>query len=149
MGKSNFSSRARALRDIMFHEKVEANNINSARNHTFRAVDWTWRCEADWRQGSETNDGRLKEVILVASAARADGTLDGLQDGNNPTLPTYLWLGELPGTPIAGQTRKVKGPDGKIDEVQVFEQRPPMLGNLAQETFVRVILPVAPASKGK
>ena len=100
--------------------------------------------DPNWRHDAEANEGRLKEVILVANLARATGLLDELQSDNNSKLPTYLWLGELPGTPIAGMTKKMKCADGKADEVQVFEQRPATLGNLVQETFVRVILPVAP-----
>jgi hypothetical protein len=129
-----------ALRDIMFHEKVKP--MDDVRNHNFRALDFTWRCDKNWWPSSESSDAPLGEAILVAKAGRASGPLEELQAGNDPRLPTHLWLGTLPGTVVG--TKKGDRPGDKGEEIPVFAPRPQIPGNLVQETFIRVILPVAP-----
>jgi hypothetical protein len=130
------------LRDIMFHEILDSKL--QVRNHAYRTLDWSWRCEKNWWSSGETEEGRLKEVILVGRVAQVKGLLDRLQSDNDSRLATHLWLGALPGTPVTGKTRKVTGPDGKTEEVPVFEPRPSMQGSLVQETYIRVIIPVKP-----
>ncbi|HLN32351.1 MAG TPA: hypothetical protein VK395_31770 [Gemmataceae bacterium] len=60
------------------------------------------------------------EVILVGRVARHDGPAEVVTTG--PESPTRLWLGNLP------------APD---------QSRPQMVGTMTQETYVRIILPIA------
>jgi len=60
------------------------------------------------------------EVILVGRVARHDGDADVVT--TDPASPTRLWLGNLP------------APD---------QSRPQMDGKMTQDTYVRIILPIA------
>jgi hypothetical protein len=62
------------------------------------------------------------EAFLVGRIARTEGLAEELAQA--PATPTRLWLGDVPG---AGQTR------------------PPLTGNLTQDTYVRIMLPVRTA----
>lgn len=63
--------------------------------------------------------GHKDEVIVLGRVARADGQAE--QVSASAASPSRLWLGALP---AAGQAR------------------PPLLGTLAQETYVRIFIPV-------
>lgn len=63
---------------------------------------------------------RLKnEVMLIGKVARKQGTTESITAGADS--PSRLWLGKLP---LPGETR------------------PTLLGNLSQDTYVRIFLPV-------
>ena len=63
-------------------------------------------------------------AILVGRLARADGPAEGVNSA--PAMPSRLWLGQLPGSGAA---------------------RPALAGTLAQDSYVRVFIPVrAPAT---
>jgi hypothetical protein len=125
-----------AIRSLLFHERVDPQSV--ARNHSYRALDFSWRLK------EEAGEGRVKELYLVAKMDRAAGPLESLLEANDPRLPTQLWLGEIPGTVVPVQTKTVKLANGKIETVPVYAARPAMVGDLIQETYIRVILPVAP-----
>ncbi|HYV39682.1 MAG TPA: hypothetical protein VE988_28595 [Gemmataceae bacterium] len=124
------------LRAMMFFEKLDTNF--SYRNQSHRPLDWSWRLD------EQTENGRVADIILVARVGRAQAALEQLQADNDVKLPTHLWLDKLPGTPVPGKTKTITRPDGKTETVPVFESRPAIQGNLIQETYLRVILPVAP-----
>jgi hypothetical protein len=113
------------MRNLMFHEHLHANQ--GERNHAHRNLDMTWRITAD------TIDGRVKNAILVARLKRVKGPLEQLHAEYNAALATHLWLRELPGTVRPGEAKALP--------------RPEMDGTLVQDTYIRVLLPVAPVKK--
>jgi hypothetical protein len=124
------------IRNLMFHERLDPSM--RSRNHSHRALDFSWRL------GDQASEGRVRDLILVATVGRAVGGLEPLHAANDTRLPTHLWLGEIPGTPIAGEMKAVKRADGKMENVPVYRSRPSMQGKLVQETLLRAVLPVAP-----
>jgi len=103
------------IRQAMFFYKVFQGQ--NSRNHSLRFLDFTWRLPLGEVGQNET---RLREAILYAHVPFQRGQADALSKGPSP-LPTNLWLGELP---EAGKTQ------------------PPLSGTLAQDTYIRVILPI-------
>jgi hypothetical protein len=102
------------IRQAMFLWKSRPND--PPRNHDMRQFDFSWRLQKDQGQ-AET---RLREAILYAHVPFQRGQAETLTTGPSP-MPTNLWLGELPTS-------------GK--------PRPELAGILAQDTFVRVLMPV-------
>lgn len=108
------------MRQIQFHERVD--HANTTRNHALRVLDLSWRLDQP-EANRNVRDVRIREAILVARVKFAAGAAEALTaDVNNP-LPTNLWLHDLPGA-------------NKV--------RPRLDGIMAQDTFVRMILPVKP-----
>ncbi len=114
------SSPATTVKQLMFHERLDT--MSSTPNHSFRTLDLSWR----FKNQDELllkRDRRVREAILFARVKTQSGQAEKLtSDAGNP-LPTNLWLGELP---EAGKTR------------------PTLSGQMNQETYIRVILPVRP-----
>jgi hypothetical protein len=106
MNASNEST-ATVLKRLMFFEAPEA--YKNHRITSLRNLDQYWRLN------------HKDEVILFGRIARVEGVAEDI--ANNPTSPTRLWLGALPGSTLS---------------------RPPLSGNLSQETYVRVIIPIRP-----
>ena len=79
--------------------------------------------EAIRKEYKQARDAQIREAILVARVKFAAGPAETLTADVNHPLPTNLWLGELPGEK---------------------KTRPTLAGMLAQDTFVRVLLPVRP-----
>ena len=107
------------VKQLLFHEKYDTQN--NVRNHLLRPLDLGWRIDKDWL---DQNDRRTRVAILFARVRSISG--DAKSVTRNETLPTKLWLGELPD-------------DGK--------EFPDPFGFLNQETFIRVLLPVRPADE--
>src|SRR5262249_48188885 len=93
----------------------EALRDNATRNSTVRHLDQSWRLV---RAGQSA---QRDEVILVGRPV-ASGDTGAEAAAVDPANPSRLWLGALP-------DKKNK-------------QRPPLSGTLAQETYVRVFIPV-------
>ena len=107
------------VRTIMFSERL--NPANNVPNHSLRTLDMSWRLRV--KELFQQRDNQIREAILVARVKFALGPAETLTASVNSPLPTNLWMGELPG-------------DKKT--------RPALAGTLAQDTFVRVVLPVRP-----
>jgi hypothetical protein len=107
------------VRTILFSERL--NPANNVPNHSLRTLDLSWRSRQ--KDVLQQRDNVIREAILVARVKFALGPTELLTASVNNPLPTNLWMGELPG-------------DKKT--------RPPLAGTLAQDTFVRVLLPVRP-----
>jgi hypothetical protein len=110
------------VKSILFHERVDTQNV--IRNHLLRPLDQGWRIQEERRDLSR--DRRTREAILFARVRFASGPAETLTQDSQVPLPTKLWLGRIP---EAGQTR------------------PPLDGQLNQDTYIRVILPVRPAKE--
>jgi hypothetical protein len=106
---------ASGLYQVLLFGDKDANGVNHPRNTTLRLLDQSWRLQ----------EGHSAEVILVGKADNpfkdAGTTPPAEQVTQDGVSPTRLWLGGLPGP---GKTR------------------PALAGKLAQETYVRVFLPV-------
>ncbi|MCI0683832.1 MAG: hypothetical protein L0Y71_17135 [Gemmataceae bacterium] len=107
------------LRQIQFNERVD--HANTSRNHAFRALDLSWRIKDD--PLGLVRDRSIREAILVGRVKFVTGQAENLTADVNQPLPTNLWLHDLP------------GPN---------RVRPRLDGLMAQDTFVRIILPVKP-----
>jgi hypothetical protein len=117
-GKNWNFNLAPKMKQFLFLEQADTQNL--VRNHLFRPLDCCWRLTEDGR------DGGLREAILFARVRPLSGQAEPMtRDAANP-LPTKLWLGDLP-----DPTRS----------------RPDIAGQMNQDTFVRVILPVRPADQ--
>jgi len=107
------------VRKFQFSERLDPANNTS--NHSLRTLDLSWRSRT--KDLLQQRDDHIREAILVARVKFALGPAEMLTASVNNPLPTNLWMGELPG-------------DKKT--------RPSLAGTLAQDTFVRVLLPVRP-----
>jgi hypothetical protein len=107
------------IRKALFNERVSA-NVNEIRNHGLRPLDLSWRLK---EEPIGQRDQRLREAILVARVKFEVGNAETMTTSADSPLPTNLWLGALPS-------------DGGT--------RPELAGILAQDTFVRIIIPVKP-----
>ena len=105
------------IRQAMFFQKNDQGN--NARNHSMRHLDFSWRLQTEARQG----ETRLREAILYGHVAFQRGPAESVTTGAAP-LPANLWLGDIP---EPGKTR------------------PTLAGTMAQDTYIRVLLPVRPA----
>lgn len=102
------------VRHAMFFQKNDPNGL--APNHSLRYLDLSWRLDRDPGQG----DIGLREAILYAHVPFQRGQADTIASGTAP-LPTNLWLGALP---------------------KFGQKRPALDGTLAQDTYIRALLPV-------
>jgi hypothetical protein len=90
-----------------------------------RPLDLGWRIKDDRLFGQ--NDRRTREVILFARVRPPVGAAESLTNDPKNPLPTKLWLGDLP-----DHEKKT---------------RPALSGQLNQDTYIRVLLPVRPADE--
>jgi len=107
------------MRKALFNERV-SNNVNEIRNHLLRPLDLSWRLK---EEGAGPTEQRIREAIIVARVKFEVGNAETMTASVDAPLPTNLWLGAIPG-------------DGGT--------RPELAGILAQDTFVRIIIPVKP-----
>jgi hypothetical protein len=110
-----------SLWGAMFHEAVVGKSTNSSpANASLRPLDQSWRLDKDYTD----------EVIVLAKVGPEPATgytnIEDLFARDNSPSPTLLWLKGHP-------------TDGK--------KREPILGNMRQETYVRIFLPVKKAAK--
>ena len=84
-----------------------------------RLLDQTWRLRPQLETPPTAQPKYRSEIVLVARTALVTGSAETLSQDNSS--PTRLWLGELPGGKAA---------------------RPPLAGQLTQETYVRVYIPI-------
>jgi hypothetical protein len=106
------------VKQLLFLQSIDS--TGQERNHSLRRLDQSWRLSTSRWSG---RSGMTREAILFGRLARASGSAEGLTAGRDPRLPSYLWLGEVPG-------------EGKT--------RPALPGTLTQDTYLRVYLPVTP-----
>jgi hypothetical protein len=143
-GPSDFEP-TMTLRCLMFQEKVVGSGNSGLmwRNHAQRNLDQSWRLDS-LQQVQQmvvlNDDGRVRDAIIVGRIARASGPLEQLHAEGHPALATHLWLGAIPGQaePEPGQPAEGSAPAGS---------RPTLQGNLVQDTFVRVLVPVTKAKE--
>lgn len=105
------------VKQVLFFEKIDTQN--NTRNSSLRTLDLSWRIKAEHERGPD-----LREAILYARVRFQRGLAEPITAGN--TAPTNLWLGRLP---VPGETRR------RLD------------GQLAQDTYVRILLPVKRSEK--
>ena len=110
------------VKRILFHERVDTQNI--VRNHLLRPLDLGWRIQEERHDQSSAR--RTREAILFARVRHASGPAEMVTKDAQLPLPTKLWLGDIPDA-------------GKL--------RPDLIGQLNQDTYIRVILPVRPAQE--
>jgi hypothetical protein len=108
------------VRQMLFFDQLDQQHTLS--NHSLRRLDLSWRLYKEPTR--DQVDRRTREAILVARVAFVHGPAEELTRKTSTPLPTNLWLGSLP---------------------EMGGARPELVGNLNQDTFVRVILPVRPA----
>lgn len=111
-----------SLWGALFHEKVAATG-QPLQNSSFRELDASWRVDEDNR-----NEAILLakvETEPVPTGQLAPLAEDVMASPSGPS-PTLLWLKGLPGGEKA---------------------REPVPGSLRQETYIRVFIPVKPASR--
>ena len=105
------------MKDLMFHGKAEGSQML---NSGLRTLDESWRLNAEKTASGESVF--RDEVILVGRTPTLSDRAETV--ANNPGSATRIWLDRLP--------------DGK--------SAPPALpGYLAQETYVRVYIPLQPS----
>jgi hypothetical protein len=108
------------VRQMLFFDQLDQQHTLS--NHSLRRLDQSWRLYKEPTR--DQVDRRTREAILVARVAFVNGPAEDLTRNASNPLPTNLWLGSLP---------------------EMGGTRPSLVGNLNQDTYVRVILPVRPA----
>lgn len=117
------SSPTRLIKQIFFHEKQDL--AMAQRNHMLRNLDLTWRLK-DYG-GFGKRDDAVREAILYGKVRFRHGLAQDLAADADDPLPTRLWISNDPAAlPGGGSSRQ------------------DLLGNLSQDTYVRVILPVYP-----
>jgi hypothetical protein len=104
---------------MLFHER--ANGPGRLANATLRDLDQSWRV------GEAGKPGPVDEAILVARLSPPTGPAEPMMTDPAGPSPTTLWLRGVPG--------------------EATRQAVP--GTMRQETFVRVYMPVRPASGKK
>ena len=110
------------VKRILFHESFDINN--NVRNHLLRPLDLGWRLQPERIAPGDT---RTREGILFARVRYTPGaSAESItNDAANP-VPTKLWLGDIPDT-------------GK--------SRPSLSGQMNQDTYIRVLLPLRPSEE--
>jgi hypothetical protein len=108
------------VRQMLFFDQLDQQHTLS--NHSLRRLDQSWRLYKEPTR--DLVDRRTREAILVARVAFVHGPAEELTRNASSPLPTNIWLGSLPET---------------------GGMRPELVGNLNQDTYVRMILPVRPA----
>lgn len=85
----------RALRNIMFHERLDGRLAKS--NHLFRPLDWSWRLRDDPRVVNvPISSLGTREAILIARAKFALGDAAKLAADSASPLPTVLNVDDRP-----------------------------------------------------
>ncbi len=110
------------MKQMLFHERFDTPSA-WGRNHLLRPLDLGWRIMKDDRLLGQ-RDLRAHEAILFAEVRPPVGDSESLTRSADNPLPTKLWLGDIP-----NDDRKT---------------RPPLSGQLNQDTYVRVLLPLRP-----
>jgi hypothetical protein len=104
-----------ALKQLLFYALVNRKEGNSGQRH----LDQSWRLAPLNTVPTTPQLQYRDEAVLVARTPSAADRAEAVTAGSDS--PTRLWLGALPGQQ---------------------SQRPPLPGYLAQETYVRVFIPV-------
>ncbi len=110
------------VKRILFHEKIDTQNV--MRNHLLRPLDIGWRIQEESRD--KQKERRTREAILFARVRHVTGSAETVTRDAERPVPTKLWLYDTPAT-------------GK--------SRPDLVGQLNQDTYIRVILPVRPGDE--
>ncbi|MCI0377914.1 MAG: hypothetical protein L0215_09925 [Gemmataceae bacterium] len=105
------------VKQALFYEKFDVGN--STRNFALKPLDQSWRVKEEFADKQKSG---VREAILYARVRFERGPAETIAAGQS--MPTHLWLG---GLPLPGETR------------------PALAGTMAQDTYVRVILPVSPS----
>ena len=108
------------VKQMMFHEELGLAGVVG--NHSHRRLDLSWRLYK--RPGEALKDNRIRDAILVARAKFQGGPAETVSNDPAIPLPSSLWLGDLP---------------------ESGRGRPSLSGNMNQDTFIRVLLPLKPA----
>jgi hypothetical protein len=108
------------VKQIFFQEQLDQQHTLG--NHSLRRLDLSWRLYKE--PTLDRIDRSTREAILVARVKFQTGSAETLTADPASPLPTNLWLGSLP---------------------EMGGSRPTLAGNMNQDTFVRMILPVRPA----
>jgi len=108
------------VKQMMFHEALGLAGFVG--NHANRRLDLSWRLYE--RPGDAVKDVRPRDAILVARTRFQGGSAETLTRDSATPLPTNLWLGGLP---------------------ESGSSRPGLNGNLNQDTYIRILLPLKPA----
>jgi len=106
----------RVFKAALFHAETDNNERD---NSGLRLLDQTWRLKPQLEAPPSAQAKYRSEIVLVARTPLVSGPAETLSQDN--AAPTRLWLGDLPG--------------GKAP-------RPPLSGQLTQETYVRVYIPI-------
>ena len=104
------------MKRILFYENTDVTNV--IRNQRLRYLDQSWRLQED---NNPRHTGVLDAILYARVKYRAGEGEELYMDADQP-VPTRIWLGELPGRPGA--------------------TRPALRGNLNQDTYVRILVPV-------
>jgi len=114
------ANQTRIVKQFLVHESFDTQR--AIRNHLLRPLDLGWRIKEEPRG---QRDRRVREAVLIGRVRYPAGNAQTMTDSTDKPLPTKLWLGDLP--------------DGG-------RPRPDLSGQLNQDTYVRVILPIRPAN---
>jgi hypothetical protein len=109
-----------SVKQIMFLEHLDV--TRSLANHSQRRLDFSWRLGPE--PPEIVLERRPREAILVARVPLRSGHAESIADDASRPLPTQLWLGALPDS---------------------GGSRPPLVGTLNHDTFIRMILPLRAA----
>ncbi|MBI3823220.1 MAG: hypothetical protein HY289_11155, partial [Planctomycetes bacterium] len=110
------------IKTIMFHERSDTQRVLP--NHLLRSIDLGWRIQEE--RPALATDRSVREAILFARVQHATGPSETVTTDPDLPLPTKLWLGDTP---------------------DPARSRPALIGQLNQDTYIRVILPVRPADE--
>lgn len=110
------------VKKLLFHERFDTQN--NVRNHSLRPLDLGWRVDENLFERQALRGTR--EAILFGRVRLAAGDAETLTADTTKPLPTKLWLGDVP---------------------EPGRSRPGLVGQMNQETFVRVILPLRAADE--
>ena len=104
------------IKKVLFHVQVDSGG--NSRNQALHRLDLSWRLQKE----PNTPKSNIRDVILYGRVAPAVGDAEDIT--RNRALPTHLWLGDVP------------GPN---------KTRPSLVGNLTQDTYIRVLMSAKPA----
>ena len=121
------SNPATQVKQILFLGRGADIN-NPTRNHLLRPLGLGWRVEGEQREAGKT-DRRVREAILYARVKFNSGDAESMtRDTNNP-VPTKIWMQGIP---------RPDDPNSR---------RPDLVGQMNQDTYVRVLLALRPADE--
>jgi hypothetical protein len=115
------ANQTRIVKSFLIHERIDTQR--TFRNHLLRPLDMGWRIT---EEPNGQRDHRVREAILFGRVRYPTGAADTMTLDAAKPLPTKLWLGDIPG----GE-----------------REWPTLSGQLNQDTYVRVILPLRPDAK--